>query len=79
MNKKELEQKIRDAGFDRGELIGYQTDTKNGFIFPMFKPKNDPHDEPTSGGNDYYDPKEDKWGFMLLLDIIDLDLETTMY
>lgn len=79
MDKKELEQKVREAGFEREEIIGYQIDKKNGFIFPLFKPKDDPHDEPTSGGADYYDPKTGKWECMVFLDYIYLDLQTIMY
>lgn len=79
MDKKDLEPKIREAGFIRSELIGYQIDKNNGYIFPIFKPADNPHDEPTCGGAYYYYLKTRSWEFMTLLDIIDLDLETIMY
>lgn len=79
MNREQLVELLKQNGITR-EVIGYERDLNTGFIFPTFKPKDNPHDEPTMGGLWFYDPANKQWNTMLLSDFLDItEIETVVF
>lgn len=71
MTKNEIINVLKKEGIAR-DIIGYLEDEKTGYIFPSYKPFENPHDEPTSGSVIYYSPKDNEVRYMTFLEFIGL-------